>query len=192
MDRIKSAFEKAMEKAERLGSATQAELLEWKWVPGGRKLAAEYLKGRINLRSELAKHEEEQRSYVLRGVKEVLAANILLPKSPSMKETTDKAIQGLRDLEGDKGRLEEIASRIEYVLGQYLTYGVEQQQQAYQQLKEKVMEAVRQQGDVPADAEVNVEALPQFQQEWLRISDQLDRSYEEHLDGYKKAILGLK
>jgi len=44
MGDIKSALEIAMEKAEKLGKATDEERLKWKHVPEGERLAARYIK----------------------------------------------------------------------------------------------------------------------------------------------------
>ena len=191
MDRIKSAYEKAMEKAERIGSATQEELLEWKWVPEGKKLAANYLKDRANLMAGLETFDEEHRPYVLRGIREVFAANVLLPRNEEMKKSTDIALKGLKELHQGKGKLEEVVGQVEYALNQYLQYGMEQQRQAYQQLKQRVEETVRQQPGIAEDNQVNAEALPEFQQEWMHISAQLDQPYEEHLEKCRKEILNL-
>jgi len=43
MGEIKSAFERAMERVEKLEKPSEEEVLKWKYVPEGQKLAAEYL-----------------------------------------------------------------------------------------------------------------------------------------------------
>ena len=50
MDDIKSALEKAMEKAEQLGKPSDEERLEWQWIPEGRKVAANYLRNEGDFR----------------------------------------------------------------------------------------------------------------------------------------------
>jgi hypothetical protein len=44
MDEMKSAFERAMERAESLGKASEEDLKKWKYIPEGEKLAARYMK----------------------------------------------------------------------------------------------------------------------------------------------------
>ena len=65
MSNIKSAFEIAMEKAEKLGEATDEERLKWKYVPEGEKLAARYIKLDCNLVDELGQYEENIRRYII-------------------------------------------------------------------------------------------------------------------------------
>ena len=48
MGEIKSAREIAMEKIEKLGEATDEELLKWKYVPEGGKLAARIRDNKLN------------------------------------------------------------------------------------------------------------------------------------------------
>ena len=38
---------------------------------------------------------------------------------------------------------------------------------------------------------VNVESMPEFQQQWLRVSVQIDQQYEQHLEQFRKQLLGL-
>ncbi len=192
MSSMKSAFERAMEKAERLGSATEEEKLAWKWVPEGGKLAGEFLRDKIDLASALERFGGEERRYVLQGVREALAANISLPKTAAIKENVDKAVEGLKQIQQDDKNLEELAGRIQYVVTQYLQYATEQQGQAYSQLKQQMEDVLRQQGRVPPDSEINVESIPEFQQEWMRILGQIEQPYQEHLESFKREILSLR
>ena len=39
--------------------------------------------------------------------------------------------------------------------------------------------------------QVNAEAMPEFQQQWMRMSGQIDQQYEQHLEEFKKKLLEL-
>jgi len=69
MGEIKSAVEIAMEKVGKLGEATAEERLEWKYVPEGRKLAAEYVKQGGNLVLELSKCEDSVKKYIVKAIR---------------------------------------------------------------------------------------------------------------------------
>ena len=71
MSDIKSAFEIAMEKIEKLGGATDEERLSWKYVPEGERLAARYLKQDCNLVAEMGKYGEGARRYIVQGAGDV-------------------------------------------------------------------------------------------------------------------------
>ena len=65
MGDIKSAREIAMEKVEKLGTATNEERLKWKYAPEGEKLAARYLKQECNLTTELSNYEAKEKEYIM-------------------------------------------------------------------------------------------------------------------------------
>ncbi len=77
MTRIKSAFEKAMERAESMGEPTPEERLQIKFLPQGERLAAEYLKGEGDLKSTVEECNPEGRPYLVKG-----ACKVLIPYSP--------------------------------------------------------------------------------------------------------------
>ena len=108
MSDIKSAFEIAMEKVEKLGEATEEERLEWKYVPQGEELAARYLKEKLNLLAELNNYEENTRKHIIKGAAEILTRNIDLPKNDFAKNTNRKAMEGLKFLKSDKAGVENV------------------------------------------------------------------------------------
>lgn len=193
-DRIKTAYERAMERIKDLEAPTKENRLEWKGVPAGNKLAAEYLKGEGDLASAVQKTEAELRPYVLRGILEVLTANVQLPRTDAVQKTTDRALEGIRTALRGKPQVKEIIGRAQYVSEQFRTFGNQQRQQVYDQLKQQftaqVQQALRRKG-VAADANINVETTPEFQQEWRRVRLQLDQQYDQHLDDFRKEIKSL-
>ena len=74
-DKIKSAYERAMERADALDAPTDEERLEWKWIPEGKKLAAIAMSGTTDVALEMSKVEEAGRNYVLKGLFDVLVEN---------------------------------------------------------------------------------------------------------------------
>ena len=99
---IKSALEIAMEKVEKLGTATDEERLKWKYVPEGEKLAASYLKQDLNLVAELSHYEEKVLRYIKEGAGEILIRNINLPRNELARKANKKAMEGLKTLKSDK------------------------------------------------------------------------------------------
>ncbi len=196
MDRIKSAYELAMEKVEGLKAPTADQRLEWEAVPKGQKLAAAHMKGQEGLAKGLAEASEAERRHVLRGAIDVLIANLQLPKNEAVDRATARAAEGIRLALGDRKEVQEVLSRIEYVGEQYKTYGEQQRQQAYQQLQQQFMAQVQQMmrqqgGAMAANHAVNVEAMPEFQGEWARMRVQMDEQYEQHLAEYRKEVQAL-
>jgi hypothetical protein len=188
---IKSAYERAMERIANLEGPTKEKKLEWKGVPEGTAHAVKYLKGEGDLAAALKGYDKDLQRFVLRGMVDVLVGNIAIPKTVAQQQGLDRVLGGLRALYRGNRKAEEVLSRIQYVCDQYKNFGNQQRQQVYEDLKRQftlqVQEGLRRQG-LSQQGPVNVEALPEFQQEWGRIRVQLDGQYEEHLEAFRKEL----
>jgi len=195
MGDIKSALEIAMEKAERLGKATNEERLKWKYTPEGEKLAARYLKQNLNLVAELSNYEEKVLKYIKEGASEILIRNINLPKNELARKTNKKAMEGLKTLKSDKVGVENIYSKMRNIFKHYIDQGEQQRKQAYAGLKgefeAKVKQAIQQQMGPVIGIKIDVQRQPQFQEEWRRLQIQLDSPYTKLLDEYKQELLAI-
>ena len=194
MDRIKSALEKALERAEQLEAPTEEERLEWTWAPEGTKLAAAFLDSKIDLAAEVAKIDEPARGFVVKSLIDVLVENLRLPRSEHAFQTNERILAALAQLK--QGTMDEIAERIRYVYTQYVQFYPQQQREAYDQLKEQMQsrleQAMRQQtGTQGPVSPGNIEAMPEFQAQWLRVLAQLEEPYEEHLKEQRRQIRAL-
>lgn len=194
-DEIKSAFEIAMEKVEKLGSATEEERLTWKYAPKGEEMAARYLRDDSNLAAELSQHPEPARRYIASGATGVLIRNIALPANDALKKLNKKAMDGLKLIKTDRARVENVFSQIRRLFDHYATQGEQQRKQAYLALKSdieaRLQQAIQQQTGTPSAARIDVERQPQFQQEWRRVESQLDSQYLTVLNEYKQELTEL-
>ena len=192
MDDIKSAADIAMEKLEKIGSATEEERLRWKYIPEGEKLAARYLKEDSNLVIELGQYEENVKRYIIEGAGEILIRNITLPKDNSVEKNNRRAMDGLKNIKGDKVSVENVHSKIRRIFKHYLEEGEQQRKQAYESLKAeveaKLQQAIAQQVGTPVGIRIDVERQPQFQEEWRKLQTQLDSQYLKLLDEYKREL----
>jgi hypothetical protein len=192
---IKSAREIAMERVGQIEAATAEERLTWKYRPEGEQLAARYLKDDDNLITGLGKYDDNVKPYVKAGVAEVLVCTITLPKNDFMKNLNRKAMEGLRSLKNDKAQVENIFSRMRQLFTHYGDQGEKQKRQAAQSLKMDFEARLRpelekQMGSL-GGANIDVEKLPQFQQEYRKMVNQLDSQYLVLLKDYKDALLKL-
>jgi hypothetical protein len=192
MDEIKSAFEIAMEKAEKLGEATDEERLGWKYVPEGRKLAAEYIKQGGNLVLELSKCEDSVKKYIMRGAAEVLIGNISLPHNDIARKNNKRVMDGLKVVKSDKAGVENVYSKMRRIFDHYVGEGEQQKRQAYQSLKAdfeaKMRQALQQQFGSFMGTKIDVERQPQFQEEWRKVQAQMDSQYLALLGEYKQEL----
>jgi hypothetical protein len=196
MDEMKSAYERAMERAESLGKASEEDLTKWKYLPEGAKLAAKYLRDEFDLATEIGKYEEKVRQLVVQGAQEAFLRNIDLPKNDLAKKKNKKVMEAIKELKRDKVGIENVYTKLRRVFSHYEKEGEQQRRQTYEAVKRdfeaKLMQAAQQQVAAGPPPRVNVESHPQFQQEWRRVLAQLDSQYLKLLDEYKKEILTIR
>jgi len=192
MGDIKSALEIAMEKAEKIGKATDEERLKWKYIPEGERLAARYIKQDCNLVVELSQYEDNIKKYVIEGVADILIRNINLPHSNLAKRNNKRAMDGLKTVKSDKASVENVYSKMRRIFDHYVGEGEQQRKQAYESLKAefeaKIKQALLQQLGSLVGIKIDVESQPQFQEEWRKIKTQLDSQYIKLLDEYKQEL----
>ena len=192
---MKSALEKALERAEELEPPSEKQILEWKLAPEGRRWAAALLNGDGSISAKISEAPEEHRPYLVRSAAQVLISNLQLPRNQMVQDTNERATGGLERLLGDKPQAKELIGRVKYVFDQYRQFGLPQREQAYQQLKvqaqQQVEESVRQQAGTTGPIQINVESLPEFQQQWLQVSGQMDQQYQQHIEESKELLLKL-
>ncbi len=173
MSEVKSAFERAMERAEALGKASEEDLRRWEYLPEGESLAARYLKGEANLIAELGKYDVLARRYVVEGAKAILLRGITLPRNEHIKSATRKAMEGLKTLKKDNVLVENVYTKMRRLFNHYEKEGEEQRRQAYERLRldfeQRMQRAIQQHTGALGAAKVSVEGQPQFQEEWRRL-----------------------
>jgi hypothetical protein len=196
MDEMKSAYERAMERADSLGKASEEDLAKWKYIPEGEKLAARYLKEEYDISAELGKYDDKVRKYVLEGTQEVLIRNIDLPRNEFTKKRNKMVMEAIKELKRDKVGIENVYTKLRRLFSHYEKEGEQQRRQTYEAVKRdfeaKLMQAAQQQLSTAPPPKVNVENHPQFQQEWRVVMAQLDSQYLRLLDEYKKEILNVR
>lgn len=191
MDEMKSALDRAMERADKLGKASEEEQMKWKYIPEGERIAVAYMTSDKDTILSLDDCTAEARPFVIEGAQEVLIKNIDLPRNDATKANNLKAMDALKEFKRDKAGLENVYSKIMRIFTHYEKEGDQQRKQAYEDVKRaveaKIMQTMQQKGQ-PASAKFDVEKLPQFIQEWHQILTQLDSQYVNLLNEYKQEI----
>ncbi|MCK5654506.1 MAG: hypothetical protein KAH98_05150 [Dehalococcoidia bacterium] len=185
---MKSAFERALEKAERLGKLSPEEMRERneaEYAPIGRALAERYLDhgDRRILKEELRRYSIDEQAIVMGSALSRLVAAIDL----ASYEISGKALNGLLTLKG-KGRIGEIDERIKSLLGEFQDV----QQQRYEMEKERIekgdMELLHQlRISGSALGAINLKAS----ETWETISQELYSQFNERLGALKRELLSL-
>jgi hypothetical protein len=192
MDEMKSAWERALEKVEGMGKLTEDEAKRIEHLPAGNRLAAKYLESPdFDLDAELTKYKGTgARKHILQGAEEIFVRNITLPYHERAKQITRRAMAGIKILKENKKQLDATYELIENLLNYY----EQARQQTFAQFKQdfesklQSMAAALQQKRGNATS-IEAELQQQFQQEWHKISSQLDAQYEKTLEEHRQQII---
>jgi hypothetical protein len=190
MGEMKSAFEKAMEKVEKLGKASPEELRRMEYVPKGNALAATYLgQEDYDLEGELTKYDDTLKVHLIEGAEETFLRNIALPQNNNSRQSNKRAMEGIAVLKGKRKEIESIFEQIEHLFNYY----EQARQQVYLQLKsnfETQMQATQRAMEQQTGnrAEIRPELHPQFQEELRKALAGLNLQYENVLEEHKQEI----
>ena len=175
----------------------EKQRLEWELGPKGRRLAGSYLKGQGAPFTTIEQEPPDRRAYLVKGMMEAPGFQ------PAAPEERRRELHQHKSHRGDS----EAACREDGGQG---CLGADQVRDgpvpavrhppAGADLR-PVESAVRRPGDgvdgpartgqPPGGMQVNVETMPEFQQQWLSISSQMDLQYEQHLEDFRKQLMEL-
>jgi len=194
MGEMKSAWQIAMEKADKLGKVSPDELNSIKYVPEGNRIASLFiLDDKSDLLSEMAKFPADDAArFIKKGIDEILIRNITLPHNDEDTRKTNRAMAGLRLIKENKKQLESILGLVNTLVNQYQLA----LQQTYAEFKKKaevtIQQASRttrpQRGDqMPLEQKLQL----QLQEEWRAVHSELDAQYDKALDEHRRKIVEL-
>lgn len=193
MAEIKSALELALEKAEQYGRATKEDLLQDKYKEQGRQWAVQYLKEEeIDLEKELAALSPEAQPLARVAMKEVFLRNITLPKEEAIDSRLNKALEGIMVVATNKKAMGRVRQEVDQLLQQFLMA----RNTALQQLKNSFMQTLGNytralEAQLKTKVRLDVENLPEFQQEWRKFEGNLTNQFEPVLEDRKQQMLNL-
>ena len=185
MGEIKSAWELAMEKAERLGKLSPEELRrqkEEKYGSIGRVLADKYLGGLAlwQLEVELGKYNAEEEVLV----KEALASELIHAIELGNCERLQKMIEGILTLKQNHAAIGEIKNEIEQLFEEYEQVEEKESGEIEKSARE-ILHQLRISGS--AIVAVNPNVVP----EWQQVFSRLAQPYKERLEGLKEKLSDL-
>lgn len=186
MGEMKSAYERALERAEKLGRLSPEELAEKREAEDmavGKALAEQYLEhGHTRILSEaLAKHSGDDRHIVLGAALSRLAEAISLQDG----ETTERALQGMRSLR-HSAAMPEIESELRSLAAEYRQAEVELREQKERESGLRGNNLLRELGiSGSAVAELRLGAGEMR----AEIADELSPRFEARMEQLKKRLL---
>ncbi|MGQ9500425.1 MAG: hypothetical protein ACUVQ6_08870 [Dissulfurimicrobium sp.] len=189
MTEIKSTLEIAMEKANRLGAADKNEAALEDLFNKGRRLAARYMNGEEkDLQAGLKNIKKDELAHVINGTIEVLLRNIALPKEKDQWQSINRAFSGIMALKGSP--VKEIIAQIKELFKTYELTRTRYYDQLKMQMQGKLgglQQSIAKQYGTTVAASI-IEALPEFQNEWLKLSSELNEQFDHQLQQLKTQL----
>jgi len=187
---IKSALELALEKAERYGRASKEELTRDQYRDQGRQLAVNFLRNGVDLDAALAGLAAAAQPEARTAIKEVLLRNIILPRNGEVDPRMAQALEGLLLVAQDRKAMARQKAELEQILQNFLQV----RNNAFQQLKARFGAGIGQmqralEAQMRQRVKLEVEHLPQFQEEWRKFQGQLLDQFEPMLEACKERML---
>lgn len=180
MDRIRSAYEMALERLKERREVPQAEIDRMEHITNGKIMAATFLReSNYQLLLEIEKNPHEIRGPVLEGIQETFMNNIFLPVDQAAKDLSKKALEGIAIIKKDKQALSEVYGNLEHLFHYY-----EQScSKAYEQLKESFSARMgpntRNTDRMPRGrAGTDPEKQLAFHEEWSKMQAHINSKYE--------------
>jgi hypothetical protein len=186
---IKSALELALEKAEKYGRASQEEMDLAQYRDQGSRLAVQYLKGEGDLGADLKSIPPPAQAAARLAIKEVFLRNLGLPRGNTVDPRQDRAMEGLLLVADQPKAMAQLQSEMEQVLQTFLQVRTN----ALQQLKSRFAPGVGQmqkaiEAQYRQKVNLEVEHLPQFQEEWRRFQGQIQEQMTPMLENIKERM----
>ena len=183
---IKSALELALERAEQYGRASREEMLLAQHQDQGRHLAVQFLKGEGELTADLKNLPAPVQSAARLAIKEVFLRNLVLPRDNTLDPRQKRAAAGLLLVAENPKAMAQLQAELDQILQQYLQIRTN----AVQQLKARFAAGVGQmqqamEAKYRQKMDLDVEHLPQFQEEWRRFDGQLQDQFGSMLENLK-------
>ncbi|MBP7331270.1 MAG: hypothetical protein KBA08_02990 [Firmicutes bacterium] len=194
MDRIKSAYEMAMERFQQRKEVPPEEIEKMGYILEGKTLAAKYLNEiNFDILLEINKYPDKIRGYMAEGALETFLSNIQLPVDNATLETTKKALAGIALLTVNKRALNEVTGQLEHLLNYYESAI----KQAFEQFKERFsarmaasMKSLEEK--VGVKLKIDPEKQPGFREEWTRAISSINTQYNQVLAEQKEKIRNIR
>ena len=190
MAEIKSTMDLVMEKLARMDLEATSDDTEEEQVKEGMRLAAEFLRGhQEDLAAAVARKESKHQKGVTKGVIIALLRNIVLPRHEEQLATCRRAISGVLAITHGSNDILSMFQDVGNILERYQ----EHRKQMRSQLEEAFGQQMKQLETTMAQQtgmkmKLQPAQHPKFQEEWQRLSGDLDEQYGRAIEQYKREV----
>ena len=120
-DDMKTAFERAWERAEKIESSPRAQS-ELEYRPQGSRLAAAFIRDEgFDLPKAVSEFPADVREHVVEGIQETLLSNVSLPRNDQSRASNKRAMKGIMAIKRDRSKMSQLSSKLDSLLAFYET-----------------------------------------------------------------------
>jgi hypothetical protein len=178
-----------MERAARMSDGVPEVSDEQAAEEQGMKLAASILNGKEdNLMALVNDQEAKDQRYILRGIVKTLLRNITLPRDSTLSEVCQLSLKTIVELSNNESEVVAICAELTQILEQYSQHRSQVREQLDGALKSQLKQALQQQGQNVDEEMLNPNMHPQYQEEWSKVSADLNEQYNSAIEQRKEAI----
>lgn len=185
--KIKTALEKALERAAAMPEISDSQLKEMEYFPKGQAMAGKYLHEGVDM--ALSTIEQENLSYVQQGIADTLLKNFNLPNDEATLETSKKALQGFYYIKTDHLGLDQIIGEVEQLFMYYQQVVEQAKASVKAQLMQKFHAAQEQlAAQYGGQIDIDIERQPEFRSELSKVLGQLNQRFEGAMQEAKEKL----
>lgn len=181
--RIKSALEKAMERAESFRKVSPEEIERIENMPRGMSIGSHFMNNvDFDINEAMEEFQPGLIKYVLEGFQEVLLRNVTLPADEAAVKLSRRALEGILSIKQNKVQATKVLGELDHLL-EYYSQVLEQTKEKFKRENELRGRTI-QDGARSRDPEMSQE----FRMEWASVFEQLNTSFEANLVELKDRI----
>ncbi len=190
MAEIKSTLEMVMERAARMTADVADTPKNDDAERRGMRTAASLLNGEsIDLVSYLKEQPSEDQMGVRSGMVRTLLRNIVLPREDSISESSLASLTAIQTLSGNSAEISTICNELEQILNQYGQHREQVKQQLDEAIRNQLKQKLLEEGQsVDDEMSINPAMHPQYQEEFTRMSADLNEQYNQAIEQRRDAI----
>jgi hypothetical protein len=190
MAEIKSTLEMVMERAARMTAEVADTPQKDDTERRGMRTAASLLNGEsIDLMSYLKEQPSEDQMGVRSGMVRTLLRNIVLPREDSISESSLASLTAIQTLSGNSAEISTICNELEQILNQYGQHREQVKQQLDEAIRNQLKQKLLEEGQsIDDEMSINPAMHPQYQEEFTRMSADLNEQYNQAIEQRRDAI----
>ncbi|MTI84873.1 MAG: hypothetical protein FH756_13485 [Firmicutes bacterium] len=190
-DKIKTAWEKAMERFEEKNkNVTDADIMRMECLPEAQKLVGRLLaEAEFDILTTVKQYDQDRQKLIFEALEDNLVTRLVLPENEQSMQDDQRIMEGLLQIKKDKESMSPIMGELEDVFNYYLQSREQAYQSLEQEFRSRIDSAMREKGVDPGQGvQVDPARYPQFQEELTKLMGQINEKFTPSLKQIRQKI----